>query len=98
MTVAADVAGFELASYQKAVRALLRHPLVTSVYPDDRTLPLIRRWSDTLRTDLACPGERRHPILGGERRSALVPDNQRHELLVSMWKKVLAKVPIRPLL
>ena len=53
MRVAADVAGFDLASYQKAVRALLTQPLVTSVYPDDRTLLLIRRWSDTLRADLA---------------------------------------------
>jgi uncharacterized protein (TIGR02678 family) len=53
MRVAADVAGFDLASYQKAVRALLTQPLVTSVYPDDRTLLLVRRWSDTLRADLA---------------------------------------------
>jgi uncharacterized protein (TIGR02678 family) len=53
MRVAADVPGFDLANYQKAVRTLLSHPLVTSVYPDDRTLPLIRRWSDTLRVDLA---------------------------------------------
>lgn len=53
MRVAADVPGFELAAYQKAVRTLLRHPLVTSVWPDERTLPLIRRWSETLAADLA---------------------------------------------
>jgi uncharacterized protein (TIGR02678 family) len=53
MRVAVDVAGFELASYQKAVRALLSNPLVTSVFPDERTLAQVRRWSDTLRVDLA---------------------------------------------
>lgn len=51
--VATEVPDLELASYQKAVRAVLRHPLITESYPDAGTLPLVRRWSGPLRTDLA---------------------------------------------
>jgi uncharacterized protein (TIGR02678 family) len=53
MRVAADVSGFELAEYQKAVRLVLRHPLITPTYPDERALPAVRRWSAQLRADLA---------------------------------------------
>ncbi len=51
--VAIDVPDLELASYQRAVRAVLRHPLITETHPDAGTLPLVRRWSGPLRTDLA---------------------------------------------
>jgi uncharacterized protein (TIGR02678 family) len=51
--VAADVPDVELADYQRAVRTVLRHPLISERYPDQRALPLVRRWHSTLRTDLA---------------------------------------------
>jgi uncharacterized protein (TIGR02678 family) len=51
--VAADVPDVELADYQRAVRTALRHPLISERYPDQRALPLIRRWHSTLRADLA---------------------------------------------
>lgn len=51
--VATEVPDLELASYQKAVRAVLRHPLITESHPDAGALPLVRRWSGPLRTDLA---------------------------------------------
>ncbi|NUR60695.1 MAG: TIGR02678 family protein, partial [Catenulispora sp.] len=50
--VAADVGPLELAEYQKAVRLILRNPLITGVHPDTGALPLIRRWADQLRRDL----------------------------------------------
>lgn len=53
MRVAVDIPAFELAGYQKTVRALLRHPLITATYPDERTLAAVRRWSGTLQADLA---------------------------------------------
>jgi uncharacterized protein (TIGR02678 family) len=53
MRVAVDVSGLELADYQKAVRLVLRHPLVTATFPDEKALPLVRRWSPQLREDLA---------------------------------------------
>lgn len=49
---ASTVGGFELASYQRAMRTLLAHPLITERYPDAGALPLIRRWVDPLRQDL----------------------------------------------
>ncbi|GIH68920.1 TIGR02678 family protein [Sphaerimonospora thailandensis] len=52
MRVAADVGTLELADYQRAVRLLLRHPLITAAYPDRGALPLVRRWAAHLRTDL----------------------------------------------
>jgi uncharacterized protein (TIGR02678 family) len=51
MKVAADVSALELAEYQKAARLVLRHPLITSSYPDSSALPLVRRWVRQLRTD-----------------------------------------------
>ncbi|MEU5431297.1 TIGR02678 family protein [Streptomyces olivoreticuli] len=50
--VAGHVTDLELADYQKAVRLLLRHPLITTVYPDRAALPLVRRWAGQLRGDL----------------------------------------------
>ena len=53
MRFAADVSDLELADYQWAVRLLLRHPLITSGWPDERALPRVRRFSAELRRDLA---------------------------------------------
>ncbi|MBF8192925.1 TIGR02678 family protein [Nonomuraea sp. K274] len=53
MRVAADVSPLELADYQRAVRLLLRHPLITPSYPDKGALPLVRRWTTQLRADLS---------------------------------------------
>ncbi|MGW3654718.1 TIGR02678 family protein [Streptomyces sp. NPDC005151] len=50
--VAEHVSALELADYQKAVRLVLRHPLITTVYPDSGALATVRRWADQLRTDL----------------------------------------------
>ncbi|WP_127354288.1 TIGR02678 family protein [Actinacidiphila soli] len=52
MRVAEAVGPLELADYQKAVRLVLRHPLVTTVWPDAGALPLVRRWAEQLRADL----------------------------------------------
>ncbi|TKA11929.1 TIGR02678 family protein [Actinacidiphila oryziradicis] len=52
MRVAEAVGPLELADYQKAVRLVLRHPLVTKVWPDAGALPLVRRWAEQLRADL----------------------------------------------
>ncbi|MEU3147297.1 MULTISPECIES: TIGR02678 family protein [unclassified Streptomyces] len=49
---AEGVSPLELADYQKAVRLVLRHPLVTPGYPDRAALATVRRWADQLRTDL----------------------------------------------
>ena len=53
MRFAADVAELELADYQRTVRLLLRHPLVTAGWPDERALPRIRRFATDLRRDLS---------------------------------------------
>ncbi len=53
MRFAADVGDLELADYQRAVRLALRHPLITSGWPDERALPRIRRFAAELRVDLA---------------------------------------------
>ena len=53
MRVAAGVGPLELAEYQKAARLVLRHPLITSSYPDASALPLVRKWVRPLRDDLA---------------------------------------------
>jgi uncharacterized protein (TIGR02678 family) len=47
------VSDLELADYQRAVRLLLRHPLITASWPDDRALLRVRRFSAELRRDLA---------------------------------------------
>ncbi len=51
MRVAADVSALELAEYQKAARLVLRHPLITTSYPDTSALPLVRKWVRQLRAD-----------------------------------------------
>ena len=53
MRFAADVSDLELADYQRAVRLLLRHPLVTATWPDERALARVRRFSAELRRDLS---------------------------------------------
>jgi uncharacterized protein (TIGR02678 family) len=53
MRFAADVSDLELADYQRALRLLLRHPLITAVWPDEKALPRVRRFSAELRRDLA---------------------------------------------
>ncbi|MBW8799565.1 MAG: TIGR02678 family protein [Streptomyces sp.] len=50
--VAEGVSLLELADYQKAVRLVLRHPLITPEYPDKAALATVRRWAEQLRTDL----------------------------------------------
>ena len=50
---AADVSDLELADYQRAVRLVLRHPLITAVWPDERALPRVRRFGAALRQDLS---------------------------------------------
>jgi uncharacterized protein (TIGR02678 family) len=51
--VAVGVSDLELAEYQRAVRTVLRHPLISEQYPDPKALPLVRRWSAQLRSDLS---------------------------------------------
>ncbi|WP_405427744.1 TIGR02678 family protein [Micromonospora sp. NBC_00617] len=50
---AVDVPELELADYQRAIRLILRHPLITATWPDERALPRVRRFAATLRRDLA---------------------------------------------
>lgn len=50
---AQDIADIELADYQRAVRLVLRHPLITADWPDEKALPRVRRFAATLRRDLA---------------------------------------------
>jgi uncharacterized protein (TIGR02678 family) len=50
---AKDVSDLELADYQRAVRLVLRHPLITSSHPDDKALARVRRFAATLREDLS---------------------------------------------
>jgi uncharacterized protein (TIGR02678 family) len=53
MRFATDVSDLELADYQRAVRLLLRHPLITATWPDEKALPRVRRFSADLRQDLS---------------------------------------------
>ncbi|MEU4243574.1 TIGR02678 family protein [Actinoplanes sp. NPDC026619] len=53
MRFATDVSDLELADYQRAVRLLLRHPLITATWPDEKALPRVRRFSADLRRDLS---------------------------------------------
>lgn len=53
MRFAEDVADLELADYQRAVRLILRHPLITATWPDEKALPRVRRFAAVLRQDLA---------------------------------------------
>jgi len=53
MRFAAEVSDLDLADYQRAVRLLLRSPLITASWPDERALVRVRRFSAELRRDLA---------------------------------------------
>jgi uncharacterized protein (TIGR02678 family) len=48
-----EVSELELADYQRTVRLVLRHPLITARWPDERALLRVRRFSAPLRRDLA---------------------------------------------
>lgn len=50
---ARDIADHDIGEYQRAVRLVLRHPLITERWPDVKALPRVRRFSATLRSDLA---------------------------------------------
>jgi uncharacterized protein (TIGR02678 family) len=50
---AADISDFELAEYQRAVRLVLRHPLITATWPDEKALPRVRRFAAVLRQDVS---------------------------------------------
>nr|MDT0659065.1 DUF2398 family protein [Micromonospora sp. DSM 115978] len=50
---ARDVSDLELADYQRAVRLVLRHPLITASWPDEKALSRVRRFAAVLRHDLA---------------------------------------------
>jgi uncharacterized protein (TIGR02678 family) len=50
---ARDVTDHDIGDYQRAVRLVLRHPLITAQWPDAKALPRVRRFSATLRSDLA---------------------------------------------
>ncbi len=47
------IPAFDRATYQRAARAVLTHPLITETHPDGQTLPLVRRWAEPLRSDLS---------------------------------------------
>jgi len=49
MRFATDVSDLELADYQRALRLLLRHPLITATWPDEKALPRVRRFAADLR-------------------------------------------------
>lgn len=51
--VAAEISDLELADYQRAVRLVLRHPLITATWPDEKALLRVRRFGAALRQDLA---------------------------------------------
>jgi uncharacterized protein (TIGR02678 family) len=53
MRFADGVSEFDLADYQRAVRLLLRNPLITATWPDERALRRVRRFAAELRRDLA---------------------------------------------
>jgi len=50
---ASDVSETELADYQRALRLVLRHPLITPRWPDEKALLRVRRFGAQLRQDLA---------------------------------------------
>ncbi|QSB16593.1 DUF2398 family protein [Natronosporangium hydrolyticum] len=50
---AEEISDLELADYQRAVRLVLRHPLITAGWPDEKALPRVRRFAASLRHDLA---------------------------------------------
>jgi uncharacterized protein (TIGR02678 family) len=50
---AREISDLELGDYQRAVRLVLRYPLITAGWPDLKALPRVRRFSASLRQDLA---------------------------------------------
>jgi uncharacterized protein (TIGR02678 family) len=50
---AQDVTDHDLADYQRALRLVLRYGLITATWPNDKALSRVRRFSGTLRHDLA---------------------------------------------
>lgn len=71
---AADVSELELADYQRAVRLVLRHPLITTHFPDDKALLRVRRFSSALRGDLAAAFGYRLELHGSTARLVRVQD------------------------
>ncbi|MEQ4301704.1 TIGR02678 family protein [Plantactinospora sp. B6F1] len=71
---AVDVPDLELADYQRAVRLVLRHPLITATWPDERALPRVRRFAANLRRDLAEAFGYRLELHGGTARLVRVKD------------------------
>ena len=71
---AADIRDLDLAEYQRTVRLLLRHPLVTADYPNPRVLPRVRRFARTLAADLADAFGYRLELHGDTARLARVHD------------------------
>jgi uncharacterized protein (TIGR02678 family) len=50
---ARDISDYDLADYQRALRLVLRHGLITASWPNDKALVRVRRFSSTLRRDLS---------------------------------------------
>lgn len=73
--VAVDVPGSELGDYQRAVRTVLRHPLISDRYPNSAALPLVRRWADQLRVDLPAAFGHRLELTGTSARLVRVQDD-----------------------
>jgi uncharacterized protein (TIGR02678 family) len=71
---ASDVSDLELADYQRVVRLVLRHPLITAHFPDDRALLRVRRFSAVLRQDLAAAFGYRLELHGSTARLVRVRD------------------------
>jgi uncharacterized protein (TIGR02678 family) len=65
---ATDVPDLELGDYQRTVRLLLRHPLITSGWPDEKALPRVRRFAGTLGRDLAVAFDYRLELQGNTAR------------------------------
>jgi uncharacterized protein (TIGR02678 family) len=74
MRFAADVADLELADYQRAVRLVLRHPLITPTWPDEKALPRVRRFASDLRRDLSEAFGYRLELHGGTARLVRTAD------------------------
>jgi uncharacterized protein (TIGR02678 family) len=74
MRFADGVSDLELADYQRSVRLLLRHPLITAVWPDDRALLRVRRFAAELRADLAESFGYRLELHGSTARLVRTPD------------------------
>jgi uncharacterized protein (TIGR02678 family) len=71
---ARDVSDLELADYQRAVRLVLRHSLITASWPDDKALLRVRRFSAALRQDLADAFGYRLELHGGTARLVRTKD------------------------